>query len=290
MRNSLVCAVVISYNPSLDVLKNIQLSLNQVAHVVVVDNTPQANVSSVLNDLEKLDACTVIRNHKNLGIATALNIGIRYAISKGFPWIMTLDQDSWMRDGYVEEMFSTYQDAVHGIVGMLCPRYEDAGMGSAFSTLRSANGDVVVCITSGSMIQADTFSLIGPMEDDFFIDSVDHEYCLRMRAAGLKVIECPRAILVHSLGRITEHKFLGRTFSTNNHSAKRRYYITRNRLVLMKRYFYKDREWVIADLKRMVYDAVRIFLAEQDKFSKARYIVRAIWDAIFDRLGQRVPL
>lgn len=291
MRNPLVCGVLISFHPSSQILKNVEVLSWQVGHVVVIDNTPDSGAVNVLSDLERLETCTVIRNRKNLGIATALNIGIRQAISQGFPWIITFDQDSQIRDGYIKEMLSAYREAArHTQVGMLCPRYEDARLGIVFPTPRNANGDVFGCMTSGSMIQAETFQALGPMEDAFFIDYVDYEYCLRMRAAGFKIIECPKAILVHSLGRITRHKIFGKNLFTTNHSAKRRYYITRNRMVLIRRYFSKDREWVVAHFKAMVMESVMIFLAEQDKLSKARYIVRAIWDAIFNRLGPRVAL
>ncbi|MHB8304114.1 MAG: glycosyltransferase family 2 protein [Acidobacteriaceae bacterium] len=291
MRNVLVCGVVISYCPSSQILKNVEVLSREVGHVVVVDNTPDPGSVDVLSNLEYLESCTVIRNHNNLGIATALNIGIRHAIAMGFLWIVTFDQDSQVRDGYIEEMLSAYWEAAtHTKVGILFPRYEDARLGIVLPTHRNTNGDVVACMTSGSMMQAETFQACGPMEDAFFIDYVDLEYCLRMRAAGLKVIECPKAILAHSLGRITQHIIFGKKYTTTNHSAKRRYYITRNRLILIRRYFSKDREWALADFTGMVKETAKIFLAEQDKVSKTRYMVRAIWDAIFNRLGQRVPL
>ena len=259
--------------------------------MVVVDNTPDSQPSSVIYDLERMDVCTVIRNHKNLGIATALNIGIRRAIAMGFPWIVTFDQDSQIPSGYVEAMLSGYDEAAeHCRVGMLCPRYRDARLGRLLPTRRANNGDIMDGMTSGSMIQAETFLSFGPMEEDFFIDYVDLEYCLRLRTAGLKIVECPKAVLSHSLGRITEHNFLGRRTSTTNHSAKRRYYITRNRLVVMKRYFSKDREWVIGDFKGMVADMAKIFLLEKDRLAKARYIFQGICDALLGRLGPRVPL
>ena len=291
MENSCVCAVVISYNPSPEILRSVGILSEQVGHVVVVDNSPDLGTVDVLSDLERMEVCTVICNRKNLGIATALNIGIRHAIAMGFLWIVMFDQDSQIRDGYIEEMLSAYREAaLHTKVGILFPRYEDARLGIVLPTHRNTNGDVVACMTSGSMMQAETFQAYGPMEDAFFIDYVDLEYCLRMRAAGLKVIECPKAILTHSLGRITQHKLFTKKYTTTNHSPKRRYYITRNRLILIRRYFPKDREWAVADFKGMVKETAKIFLVEQDKVLKARYILRGIWDAIFNRLGQRVSL
>jgi rhamnosyltransferase len=287
-----VCGVVISYRPSRDLLLNVQRTLSQVDHVIIVDNTSlsDSTASGVLGDLEHLETCTVIRNRINLGVATALNIGIRLAITKGFPWVITLDQDSWMRDGYIREMLFTHQNIASPKVAMLCPRYEDSGVGKVCPPLKSPSGEVLVCMTSGALIPVNTFNSLGLMEDDLFIDSVDHEYCLRLRAAGFKIIECPGAILVHSLGRITEHKLLNRAFITTNHNARRRYYITRNRLVLMRRYLLKDREWATLDCKRMAKETAIIFMVEENRLSKARYMTLALWDAMFNRLGQTVAL
>lgn len=290
MGNS-VCGVVIAYYPAASIVGNVRLLCEQVGHVVIVDNTPQAYTSTLLAELEGFDACTVIRNGKNLGIATALNIGIRHAILQGFPWIIMFDQDSQVGKGYVKAMLSTFNDAgKHCEAGIVCPRYQDARIGCFLPTHRTANGDVVACITSGSMVAAETFNSFGTMEDDLFIDYVDLEYCLRIRAAGLKIVECPNAILVHSLGRMTQHKLLWKTFSTTNHNAKRRYYITRNRLVLIKRYFNIDREWAFGDLQGIVVETIKMLLVEQDRLFKSRYMVRAVYDAIFDQLGQRIPL
>jgi rhamnosyltransferase len=111
-----------------------------------------------------------------------------------------------------------------------------------------------------------------------------------MRAKGFKLIECRDATLVHSLGRITLHRLLGRELVITNHSPKRRYYINRNRLVLIKRYFFKNREWVLAEMKELVIGSIIILLIEDKKMAKAGYMIRALFDGALNRLGQRVAL
>ena len=288
----LVCGVVISYKPSPEIVGNVEVLRSQMARVVVVDNTetPDAATLGVLASLEQIPGCTVLRNGRNLGIAAALNIGIRHAIAEGFSWIATFDQDSRIRGGYVDAMLSAYRSAASGNIGMLCPRYEDARLGTALPIYRDAHGDVFACMTSGAMMEAKMFERIGPMEEAFFIDYVDLEYCLRMRAAGLKIMECKSAVLTHSLGRMTQHRILGRSFSATNHSAKRRYYITRNRVVLMRRYFSTHRDWVVADLKGMAMEAVIMLLVERDRMAKIGYMMRALYDGACNRLGPGVAL
>ena len=76
-------AVVVSYNPSRELLRNIEILAGQVGHIVVVDNTPSTSPQAVIDELEQRGGCTVIRNGKNRGIATALNLGVQRAISLG---------------------------------------------------------------------------------------------------------------------------------------------------------------------------------------------------------------
>ncbi len=283
--------VVIAYKPSREILQNVAILSGQVDHVVVVDNTPSTNPQTVIDELEQRDGCIVIRNGKNLGIAEALNIGIRLAISQGCEWIFTFDQDSQITDGYVEKMLAAHEQASKDSrVGMVFPAYQDVRLGHTISLPKSAKGGVLVGMTSGALLHKDVFNLVGPMESEFVIDQVDHEYCLRMRSLALRLIDCPEAILVHSLGHITFHSLWGRGFATSNHSAKRRYYITRNRLILMKRYVHKDPEWVKYDLGMIQPEMLALFLFERNRFLKTIYMVRAAFDALFERLGQRVPL
>lgn len=289
--NNSVCGVVVSYRPSSEILRNVALLLEQVNSVVVVDNTPNSDAVQVLRNLELLQDCTVIRNQKNLGLAEALNIGIRHAISLGVEWILTFDQDSQVTAGYAKRMLAAHDEASkRSRVGMVFPAAQDARLGFTYSPPRSKNGDVLVGMTSGALFHSDVFKSIGPMESQFTIDQIDFEYCLRMRSLGLRLIDCPAAVLVHSLGHLTFHNLMGKVLYNTNHCAKRRYYITRNRLVLMKRYLYKDPEWVRYDLSKLLWETVALFLYEQDRFMKSIYMMRAVVDAALGRMGQRVRL
>ena len=141
-------------------------------------------------------------------------------------------------------------------------------------------------MTSGALMKSETYQKLGPFEDQLFIDGVDTEYALRMRAAGYKVVES-NAVLNHSLGKMTPHVFAGRHISVTNHNPQRRYFITRNRIVLLKRYWGKDREWTAHELTDFWKGTVALLLFEQDRWLKVKYMIRGAWDAILGRLGSR---
>lgn len=291
MENSSVCAIVVSFHPSFDIVENIERLRAEFRRAIVVDNTCDGESEGVLQHLERIDGCSVIRNCKNLGIAAALNIGIRHALSGGVEWVFLFDQDSRICDGYLRAMLSTYRDVPDDRkVGILFPRYEDSRTEAVLPIHRTSNGDVFTCMTSGSMIHANTLQRFGLFDERLFIDYVDVEYSLRLRGAGLKIVPSEKAILMHSLGRISGHAVGGKKIFVTNHSAKRRYYITRNRLVVMKRYLRQDSEWVLADLYGMFRETIKLFLVEKHRLAKAGYMLKGIFDAVFNRLGPRVPL
>ncbi len=287
MRNPLIGAVVVSYNPSREILRNVATLSGQVGHVVVVDNTPSTNPQAVIDELERGGGCTVIRNQKNLGIATALNLGVQRAISLGCEWIVTFDQDSSIGDGYIDGLMSAYVESSDPIkIGVVCPIYRDAQLGAVWPFPRGSNGEPLMYMTSGALMKKETFQALGPFEDQLFIDGVDTEYALRMRAAGYRIVESD-AVLNHSLGKMTPHVFAGRHISVTNHNPQRRYFITRNRIVLLRRYMGKDREWTAQELKDFWKGTVAMLLFEPDRWLKIQYMLRGAWDAIFGRLGPR---
>ena len=287
MGDAKVGAVVVSYHPSRELLRDIEILAEQVGHVVVVDNTPSSNPQAVIDELEQGGACTVIRNGKNLGIATALNLGVQQAISLGCEWVLTFDQDSRIGDGYIDGLISAYFGANDPArIGVVCPIYRDAQLGAVWPFPRGSNGEPLIYMTSGTLMKSETYQKLGPFEDQLFIDYVDTEYALRMRAAEYRIVES-NVVLHHSLGKMTPHVFAGRHIFVTNHNPQRRYFITRNRMVLLRRYWGKDREWTAYELTDFWKGTVALLLFEQDRWLKIKYMLRGAWDAIFGRLGSR---
>jgi rhamnosyltransferase len=173
---------------------------------------------------------------------------------------------------------------------MVFPKYKDLRLGTALPSHASTDGYAPSCITSGAMINAEIFRTLGLMEEQLFIDYVDIEFSLRMRAAGFKIVESSNALLAHSLGHIVTRKMFNRSFFVTNHSPQRRYYITRNRSLLIARYFPTYPGWALLDLLGFLKDMLKILLFESQKLLKFRYIALALRDAAKGRLNQQVKL
>lgn len=289
MSGSSICAVFVTYNPLEEVIENVAITIAQVNYVVIVDNGSAGQSEDYIRELEKLQNCTVLRNRQNLGIAVALNRGIDYALEAGFDWVATFDQDSRISSGFFSIMLNSYEnDPLSKEIAILAPTYIDTQSGVQGKLTRKGNGEILMTMSSGSTMPSSIIRELGRFDESLYMDYVDIDFCLRARQKGMRIAQSP-AVLLHSLGRTTYYRFLGINFSTTNHSAGRRYYITRNRLRLLKRYI-GNWSWVWRESKAFFSEAVKVVLLEDDKWKKVGAIAEGTLDALNGRVGRKIEL
>ena len=111
-----------------------------------------------------------------------------------------------------------------------------------------------------------------------FIDSVDFEYCYRMRKNGFGVIQVSEVQLLHQLGESEKHHFLFWTVQVNGHSAFRKYYIARNTVY----YPLKHKLWLrfVRGNIRNLWLIIVVLFYEDDKINKLKAIMKG-WKAGF---------
>lgn len=284
-----VCAVVVTYNPLPTFTANIAAIGAQVKHIVVVDNGSRGETEQALRVLEAGQDCTVIRNRQNLGIAAALNAGVKYALERGFEWVATFDQDSRISDGFIPRMIETYRQAAHPEqVALIAPTYVDRESGIEQPIMRARNGENLVTMASGNLLPSSVLRNLGTFDESLYMDYVDIEFCLRARQRGMLILQSP-AVLFHSCGHPTHHRLFGRRFGASNHSAGRRYYITRNRVRLLAPYA-ADWPWLWREIKMMLAETAKIALVEDNKWKKFRAIAAGIADALSGKMGKQIQI
>ena len=289
-----ICAVIVTFYPAAEIIENVAALLEQVDEVVIVDNGSGAEAKELLQRLNRYPAVSVIYNLDNLGIAAALNIGIRHAKAAGHPWVATFDQDSKVTPGMIRSMLQTYDTYPEkGKVASLSPRYQNQLTGQ-IATNRSKPlrderlryAEVLVVMTSGNLIKTSVFDSIGYFNESLFIDHVDSEFCLRCASRGYKILEVNEAILSHSTGAPVQHRFLGKLRSTSNHSILRRYYIARNGIYVYKKFAFTYPLWIANDAYRFLKALIMLVLFETDKRQKLAAIIKGIMHGLTAKMGK----
>jgi rhamnosyltransferase len=287
-----VCAVIITFRPSPVVSANIAKTRLQVQGLVVVDNaSPLEALAPTLAASRELNF-EMIRNGANLGVAAALNIGVKWARSQGHSFVALFDQDSGITEGFVPAMLEEYESSSNReMVAIVTPRHLEHETGEWDRPAMADDGSPLVAITSGSLMPLSIFDRCGWFEEDLIIDRVDDEYCLRARSMGYTIALCHDAVLHHSVGSPRVHSFLGiRQVKATHHGAKRYYYLSRNRIVMVKRYWRKYPRWSYLTARSVVRDLIVNFVVEGDRWRKLGTTLRGIVDGLCGRMGMVIQL
>jgi rhamnosyltransferase len=276
-----VAGVVVLFNPEESILENIDSYINQVGKLFVVDNSlnqkPFIQVfARSKNNLE------YIYNGDNIGVAAALNIGVKKAIESGYAFLLTMDQDSKAPQNLVSELLKVIEtDKRIGIVSPLHSNKFDTHLKKQEKITQE-----MIVMTSGNLLSLDVCQKIGTFRQDFFIDYVDIEYCIRMNYNNYKVLKVNNIILEHNEGNLSEKKFLFWTFYPSNNPPTRLYYKTRNLLFLRDIYKRKFPQPLKSEYDAYLRNVAKIILLEKQKFLKFKMILNGVMDYLKKKKGR----
>jgi rhamnosyltransferase len=169
------------------------------------------------------------------------------------------------------------------------PRYWHPERGCRALAYRAGDGSRIWCLTSGALMPTWIFDKVGWFASEFFIDWVDIEYCFRIRAAGYLIAES-EAVLIHHPGHCAPVSLLGLRFWPSHHSAARRYYISRNRVVVFRKYMFSLPACTLKAMYSSLLDTAKCFLGEKERSRKFRNLLLGTWDGLTGRMGMREGL
>lgn len=277
-----IAGVTVLYNPDISVIYNIDSYIQQIDKLFIVDNSDKTNfeVVRIITERYSSDKFEYIKLYENKGIAKALNVGAQKALDCGFDLLFTIDQDSMATVDMVKRLVVHIDKKNVGIVSPFhinkfnSKKPESYGITESFDVM-----------TSGNLFKLSTYKCIGSFNNEYFIDFVDVEYCIRMHEAGYKVYTVNNALLMHNEADITQKKIFGKLVYPANHAAVRLYYKTRNRLDLIKRFkksypeFFKYETMIYRNM------IIKIILFENNKILKIKYILKGFSDYIRGKFG-----
>lgn len=280
-------AGIVTFNPDIDKLRSTLILLkDQVECIYIADNASEnfSEISEMTFAL-KGEGCTInlMEGETNAGVAGGLNRIMKAASEEGKKWVLTLDQDSCPDKDLVKGLS---QGTKFERIGIICPRIKDINSGrilvnfgedtskndKKYQTLHS-------CITAGSMINLEAWNTVGGYDEYLFMDYVDFDYSIRLRKSGYRILQCNQIIMEHEVGNTEVHRFLFKKVGVMNHSAMRKYYITRNRIYCSYKYY---RKFGFRNIVGIVKTIVLILCYEEDKKNKLSSVFRGVKDGIRD--------
>lgn len=217
MREPRVCVVILNWNQSAVTRRCVAAVLGQTPApaVLVVDNGSDERDAA---DLASLPAgVTVRRTGANLGFAGGMNVGIAYAIGRGYEYVWLLNNDCFPDPGCLGELVSALDADARLAVVLPALRGGDGGRHIVGATVdwRSGSQESAFAMPTG-LAAASEFALIGcalfvrgsvlaavgGFDARFFAYREDDDWCVRVARRGGRFAVVPRATACH-LGGVT---------------------------------------------------------------------------------------
>ena len=239
-----VIAVVVSYQSDPQrLVQQFNRLLEQVHSIVWVDNA-SPNALRQLQHRWPAERLHAIWLGENQGIGAAQNRGIERALACGASHVLLMDDDSLPAPDMVPCLLAALAAHPSAAAVGAChvdPRRQAERM--PFSVVKRGRLQWLPCsgagevwevdhvIASGCLIPAPVFSAVGWMREDFFIDWVDTEWCLRARGLGYRIYGACAGRLEHTLGDKVV-RVMGREIPV--HAPWRHYYQARNFVLMLR--------------------------------------------------------
>jgi rhamnosyltransferase len=280
-----IAAVAILYHPQENVLANILSYYDSVDKIFVYDNTETTSLNKdIFLDYPKIE---YYHEFKNEGISKRLNDACEAAVREGFSWLLTMDQDSYFSEISISNYFKCVREYA-GIerVAICGPQYTTPNVISDECNAK----EVDLLITSGCLLNLSLFAVIGKFDEALFIDSVDHDYCIRAKINGFSIIKFSNIYMSHALGHEVFRASIKTLYIARKkkqvHSPTRCYYMYRNLLYLESKYSSLEINTLITIRNSIIYHLKVSMLYGSNPSLIGRYLIKAKSDFKNNRMGK----
>lgn len=251
LKRKAVFAIVVTYNRCLLLEKCLQALLQQTAllsGIVLIDNASTDGTEAWLRQSGMLDhsSITYVRMNENTGGAGGFYEGIRQALEAGADWLWMMDDDAEPATDALHELMRIAVNPSN-VYGSLAIQGEDTAW--ATTLLKPAKRVVhkvvdvpeASCVQSlpflGFMIHRNLVERIGLPDVGYFIAADDVEYCMRAEQAGAEIVVAGQSRISHPKSERYTVNIFGRSLVCLRLPPWKRYYDTRNRLLIAKKYY-----------------------------------------------------
>ena len=234
--------ITINYNGLKDTCELIEtIPFNDNLEVIVVDNASQNHEADIIS--QKYLHVKVIKSDKNLGFAGGNNLGIKAALGR---YLFLVNNDTVFKDFNIQALIHRADSSDK--IGAVCPKIrfawnpqpiqftgytelskitirnqaigfgeEDHGQYETAHPTPYAHG-------AAMLIKKEAIDKVGLMPECYFLYYEELDWSMKFTRAGYQIWYEPQCTIYHKESQ-----------ATGQNSPLRTYYITRNRLLLVKR-------------------------------------------------------
>lgn len=243
--------ITINYNGLKDTCALIEsIPFNDKMEVIVVDNASDNQEAEQI--LKKFSHVKVIKSDRNLGFAGGNNLGIK--ASKG-KYLFLINNDTYFEDFKVQALIDRLNSDPS--IGIVCPKIKFAwppqpiqfagytplsnitirnqaiGFGEEDHGQYETAHPTPYAHGAAMLIKREAIDIVGLMPECYFLYYEELDWSMMFTRAGYQIWYEPKCTIYHKESQ-----------TTGQQSPLRTYYISRNRLLLIKRNYHGITKWL----------------------------------------------
>jgi GT2 family glycosyltransferase len=185
-------------------------------HILAVDNGSTDDSAALIR--QNYPEVTLIQTGKNLGFAGGNNVGITYALKKGADFVLLLNQDTVVFEGWMDDLIQLANETPRlGILGPFQYDYEGQIFDRVFQNQLSANTTYFAdekqnsiapyytiphVIGAAMLLRKEVIQALGTFDPYYFLYFEEKDLCRRTIAAGYEIAVVHTSKIGHYHGQI----------------------------------------------------------------------------------------
>jgi rhamnosyltransferase len=282
-----VFAIIALYRPNIEsLLINVNSLLPQVNGILFYNNGLGEEDRLVIQKRLKQNKLYWDGDGSNIGLAGAMNCGLVWAENNHYRLLLTMDQDTLVFDNTVDKLLDiiNYDEDVVSVG----PNYkkEKKGIMVKYSNSGICYGYVPYIISSGCLTKTSAIRKVGGFDTGLFIDCVDFDLSLKLRSTSGRIAILAERTMQHSIGDIIAIKLLcNKQIEISEHSPVRSYYISRNHLYMICRYWKAYPSFCLRKSLAYIKYFIEVMLFYHNRKENIKMIVCGFIDAFRGKSG-----
>lgn len=218
------------------------------SRLIVVDNHSTDGTREMLANEGWLDmpGLELLALSENTGGAGGFSAGLKHALDSGAEWVWMMDDDAEPHPTALQELIKIATDPgqIYGSLAVSGPSTSwltlvlDPPLGEVEHVHEvPAQATVQFLPFLGFLIHRDLVARIGLPDTGYFIAADDLEYCVRAQSHGAHIIVAGKSHIEHPKSRPYKVRILGHTLTCLALPPWKRYYDTRNRLLIAREHY-----------------------------------------------------
>ena len=261
-----VAVLTIFYNPDYsDLISFIELSKSFEGRFCFINSL----ISKNSLDLLKSNNIEVLGDGSNLGLSRAYNIILNECILKNFNYCFIADQDSRFKRSIIERFIKSSLKMFQKDEYLSLTSMTRCFNNNYKKNITETYSYKKFVINSGALVSCKLWQKVGKYDENLFIDSVDYDFCLRIKKFGFKIINYHDFEFKHSIGK--EDKYFFNLFKYRSYNHQRHYFTIKDRLYFLKKYSQKNRinkiKLIIKIFLKLLQHILQILFFEKNKLS-----------------------